>query len=86
MIVAYLTAEIDTVKGALGIVKVIFSDSDKFVSAAPDKFVSATPFQFLFVCVIVLAFGPGFFSVDRLIQHFVARCGCNGPEETAEKV
>jgi putative oxidoreductase len=85
MIVAYLTAEIDTVKGVLDTVTGIFSDSDKFLAAA-DKFVSATPFQFLFVCVIVLAFGPGFFSIDRLIQHFVARCGCDRPDEPAEKL
>lgn len=55
MIVAYLTAELETVQG-------IFSD--------PDKFVTATPFLFLLVCVIVLAFGPGVFSVDYLL----ARC------------
>jgi len=51
-IIAYLTAEIDTVKH-------IFSD--------PDKFVSADPFLFMLVGVIVLAFGPGVFSVDWLI-------------------
>jgi putative oxidoreductase len=52
MIVAYLTAEIDTVK-------VIFSD--------PDKFIGATPFLFLLTALLVLAFGPGRFSVDRWI-------------------
>jgi putative oxidoreductase len=50
MIVAYLTAEIDTVK-------VIFSD--------PDKFIGATPFLFLLTSLLVLAFGPGRFSLDR---------------------
>jgi putative oxidoreductase len=53
MIIAYLTAEIDSVKH-------IFSD--------PDKFVSATPFLFLLACVIVLVFGPGVFSLDWLIS------------------
>jgi putative oxidoreductase len=52
MIIAYVTAESDALKA-------IFSD--------PDKFVSAAPFQFLFVCLIVLAFGPGKLSLDALI-------------------
>jgi len=52
MIVAYLTAEI-------GAVKNIFSD--------PDKFVSAAPFLFMLVCFVVLAFGPGKFSVDCML-------------------
>ncbi len=46
LIVAYATAEIDSVKA-------IFSD--------PDKFTGATPFLFLVACVMVLAFGPGVF-------------------------
>lgn len=52
MIVAYLTAEIEVVKN-------IFSD--------PDKFTAADPFLFLLTAVIVLVFGPGAFSLDRLI-------------------
>ena len=50
MIVAYLTAESDALHA-------IFSD--------PDRFLSATPFQFLFASLLVLAFGPGAFSLDR---------------------
>jgi len=53
MIIAYATAEIDTVKG-------IFSN--------PDKFVSADPFLFMLTAIIVLAFGPGVFSIDWLIE------------------
>jgi putative oxidoreductase len=53
-IVAYLTAEIDSVKA-------IFSD--------PDKFVSATPFLFMLVCLVVFSFGPGIFSLDWLIER-----------------
>jgi putative oxidoreductase len=49
MTVAYLTAELDTVKN-------IVQD--------PDKFVSATPFLFLLVALLVLAFGPGRFALD----------------------
>lgn len=55
--VAYLTADLDKVK-------VIFSD--------PDKFLTADQFLFLFVAVLVLAFGPGKFSIDWLIQRKVA--------------
>ena len=58
MIVAYLTADLDVVKN-------IFSD--------PDAFLGADPFQFLFASVLVLAFGPGFFSLDRLIQWYGER-------------
>jgi len=53
MIIAYLTAEIDTVKH-------IFSN--------PDKFVTADPFLYLLASVIVLVFGPGVFSLDWLIS------------------
>ncbi len=55
MLVAYLTAELESVQG-------IFSD--------PDKFVSASPFLFLLVCLIVLAFGPGVFSIDYLLSRW----------------
>ncbi len=52
MIVAYLTADFETVKN-------IFTE--------PDKFTAADPFLFLLASVIVLAFGPGAFSLDRLL-------------------
>jgi putative oxidoreductase len=53
MCVAYVTAEKDALNH-------VFSD--------PDKFLSAAPFLFLFACVIVLAFGPGVFSVDWILS------------------
>jgi putative oxidoreductase len=53
MIVAYGTAEIDKVKN-------IFSD--------PDKFVTADPFLYMLACLVVLAFGPGKFSIDWLLS------------------
>jgi len=56
MIIAYATAEIDSVKK-------IFDD--------PDKFVSAAPFLFMLACFVVLAFGPGKFSVDYLLERNV---------------
>ncbi len=52
-VIAYVTAESDALKQ-------IFSD--------PDKFVSAAPFLFMLACVIVLAFGPGVFSLDWIIE------------------
>ncbi len=54
MIVAYVTADREAVQA-------IFSD--------PDKFTSAAPFLFLLVALLVLAFGPGKWSLD----HFVRR-------------
>jgi putative oxidoreductase len=55
--VAYLTADLDAVK-------MIFSD--------PDKFLTAAEFPFLFAVLLVLAFGPGKFSIDWLIKRKVA--------------
>lgn len=51
MLVAYATADREAVQA-------IFSDTDKFTSAAP--------FLFLFVSLLVLAFGPGKWSLDHL--------------------
>ncbi len=58
MIIAYLTAESEALA-------TIFSD--------PDKFVAAAPFPFLLTALLVLAFGPGAFSVDALIKRFFVR-------------
>jgi len=58
MIVAYLTAEREALQS-------IFSD--------PDKFLGAEPFQFLFATLLVLAFGPGVFSLDYLIKRIRGR-------------
>jgi putative oxidoreductase len=52
MIVAYSTAHKE-------VLPVIWSD--------PDKFTAAAPFPFLYTALIVLAFGPGLFSVDWLL-------------------
>ena len=51
-IVAYLTADHDAVVN-------FFKDQDAFTSAAP--------FLYLLVSLLVLAFGPGFFSIDEVI-------------------
>jgi putative oxidoreductase len=52
MVVAYLTADFPAVAGML---------SD------PDRFVKADPFPYLLAALVVLAFGPGKFSVDALL-------------------
>lgn len=52
MAVAYATAE----KEAIGM---LFND--------PDKFTGAAPFLFLLSALLVLAFGPGVFSLDRFV-------------------
>jgi putative oxidoreductase len=52
MIVAYVTADNEALRA-------IVSD--------PEKFTSAAPFMFLLVALIVLAFGPGTFSLDRVL-------------------
>src|SRR5271168_4303056 len=52
MIVAYLTADIETVK---------------HIVDNPDKFLGADPFLFMLASIIVLAFGSGRFSIDWLI-------------------
>jgi len=51
--IAYVTAESDALKA-------IFSD--------PDKFTSAAPFLFMLACFVVLAFGPGKLSVDWFLE------------------
>ncbi|HLP26172.1 MAG TPA: DoxX family protein [Acidobacteriota bacterium] len=51
MLVAYVTADRDALQA-------LFSD--------PDKFFSAAPFLFLFASLLVLAFGPGKWSLDHL--------------------
>jgi putative oxidoreductase len=58
MVIAYLTTE----QAAL---KVLYSD--------PDKFVSAAPFQFMLTALIVLIFGPGCFSLDALLTRFYCK-------------
>jgi len=52
LVTAYFTADSDAVRA-------IFSD--------PDKFLSAAEFQFLFAVVIIFVFGPGRFSIDALL-------------------
>jgi putative oxidoreductase len=57
-IVAYATADHEALAG-------FFKDQDAFTSAAP--------FLFLLVSLIILAFGPGLFSLDELIRRLWKR-------------
>ncbi len=54
MLVAYVTAERQALFS-------VFSD--------PGTFYQALPFTFLFVALLVLIFGPGWFAVDTWIAH-----------------
>jgi uncharacterized membrane protein YphA (DoxX/SURF4 family) len=53
MIVAYITADFDAVWNIL---------------TDPDKFVKADPFPFLITALIIYVFGPGEFSLDKLLK------------------
>lgn len=52
MVVAFLTAELEATRN-------IFSD--------PITFIGRSPFTFLMASLIVFSFGPGLFSLDRLL-------------------
>jgi putative oxidoreductase len=58
VVTAYFTADSDAVRA-------LFSD--------PDKFLSAAEFQFLFALVIIFVFGPGRFSIDELLGKYFKR-------------
>jgi putative oxidoreductase len=58
MCVAYITAEREALTS-------FFSDSGKFFGA--------DPFPFLLVSLLVLIFGPGFFSLDTIIKWYRTR-------------
>jgi putative oxidoreductase len=58
-IVAYITTEQDALK--------------KLFSLDTDDFFAAAPFLFMFAAIIVLAFGPGAYSVDYLLARWRGR-------------
>jgi putative oxidoreductase len=55
MFVAFITAERESLVS-------VFSD--------PDKFFNASPHTFLFIALLILAFGPGKFSLDTVIAAY----------------
>jgi putative oxidoreductase len=56
MTVAYLAGDMEAVSS-------IISD--------PDKFIKADPFVYWLTALIILAFGPGLFSLDALVKHLL---------------
>ncbi len=58
MIVAYLASDREALQA-------IFSD--------PGKFYNADPYTFLFAALMILIFGPGWFSLDALLEKFWAK-------------
>ena len=58
MLMAYITADREALVS-------IFSD--------PDKFTAAAPYVFLVASIIVLLFGPGFFSADTLLKRIFGK-------------
>ncbi len=63
------------------LVAYVTADREAFLSffSDPDKFMAATPFLFLFAVVLVLAFGPGRFSLDHLRERRAAAAGRPAP-------
>lgn len=55
MVIAYITADNEAVMN-------IFND--------PDKFLKAEPFLFMLTSLLVLFFGPGKFSLDRILCRY----------------
>lgn len=49
----------------------VHTESIKAILSNPDLFVSQAPFNFLLICLFVLAFGPGRFSVDYLLEKWL---------------
>ena len=64
MAVAYLTTEQEALKA-------LWNDSD------PSKFFAAAPFWFMLTAIVVLALGPGWFSVDGVLKRWVFRSAGN---------
>ena len=43
------------------------------IFSEPDKFYAAAPYTFLFASLLILVFGPGWFSLDTVIAWYRAR-------------
>lgn len=48
----------------------VHTDSLKALFFNPSLFVAETPFNFILTCFLVLAFGPGRFSLDYLLERW----------------
>jgi len=67
MTVAYLTADREALKS-------IFSE--------PGKFYRADPYTFWFAALLIMIFGPGAISLDRLVSRYFARRSAESPRAT----
>jgi len=68
MTVAYLTADREALKS-------IFSE--------PGKFYGADPYTFWFAALLILIFGPGAISLDRLVSRYFAKPSGEAPPRQA---
>ncbi|MEJ0000722.1 MAG: DoxX family protein [Verrucomicrobiota bacterium] len=64
-VVAYLTTEMDSLHK--------LADLSSFPDLKTDAFFGAAPFPFLGLAILMLAFGPGAYSVDYLIARWRRR-------------
>jgi putative oxidoreductase len=69
MTVAYISADMEAFSS-------IFSDSDKFVKA--------DPFVYWFASLIIIAFGPGLFSLDTVAGRLLNKRGMTGGSRNAK--
>lgn len=51
----------------------VHADALKSIFSTPSEFVAQAPFNFLLISLILLAFGPGRFSLDYLLERWVFR-------------
>lgn len=58
MCVAFMTADFEALRGAF---------------EEPSKLLSSTPFTFLLAALIIFVFGPGNYSIDRLLERFFGK-------------
>jgi putative oxidoreductase len=70
MTVAYLTADMEAVNSII---------------SNPDKFIKADPFVYWLAALIILAFGPGLFSLDTVLKY-VLRKRDLGHTDASEKL
>jgi putative oxidoreductase len=69
MTVAYLTADMEAVSS-------IIND--------PDKFIKADPFVYWLSALIILAFGPGLFSLDALVKYVLRKRGLFSSDDSRD--
>lgn len=66
----------------IGVMIVAYLTAHREDLSSLNAFVGAPPFTYLFACLIVFLYGPGLFSVDRLLGRKFG-CGCDTQCATA---